>query len=180
VKSVIAIQEVKILPRAKASHQPGSRTRWPEEMKVRSRGKRDVGVCIEPRKLFSSCGPFGDKQRPGCLILAKANRGQFHSAGTQQPPGVMASRSGDHRGRRPDHDDIGIARELVRASSASCLHKARISTEATPPGSPPRDQSSRRKARCSAGSILCVNAETTGTRGRADTAKEPRKSVRQS
>ena len=85
---------------------------------------------------------------------SEANGGQFHPAGTQQPHGVRASRGGGHRGRRPDHDDTGIARELVRASLASCLNKARISTEAIPPGSPPRDQSSPRKARRSAGSIL--------------------------
>ena len=57
MKSVDAIQEVKILPRAKPSQQPGSGTRWPDEMKVRSRGKQVVGVCIEPRKLFESGGP---------------------------------------------------------------------------------------------------------------------------
>ena len=57
MKSVEAIQEVKVLPRAKLSQQPGSGTRWPEETKVRSRGKQVVGVCIEPRKLFESGGP---------------------------------------------------------------------------------------------------------------------------
>ena len=54
---------------------------------------------------------------------SEANSGQFHPAGTQQPHGVKASRRGGHRGRRPAHDDTGIARELARASSASCLHR---------------------------------------------------------
>ena len=71
MKSVEAIQEVQVLPRAKVSHQPGSGTRWPEETKVRSRGKQVVGVCIEPRKLFESGGPNWDKRRTGCLILLK-------------------------------------------------------------------------------------------------------------
>ena len=57
MKPVDAIQEVKVLPRVKVSHQPSSGTRWPEETKVRSRGKQVVGVCIEPRKLFESGGP---------------------------------------------------------------------------------------------------------------------------
>ena len=71
MKSVEAIQEVKVLPRAKLSQQPSSGTRWPEETKVRSRGKQVVGVCIEPRKLFESGGPKRDKRRKGCLILLK-------------------------------------------------------------------------------------------------------------
>ena len=154
MKSVIAIQEVQVLPRAKPSQQPGSRTRWPEETKVRSRGRRVVGVCIEPRKMLESSGPEKDKRKKGMPDPSEANRGQCDPPGPQKPPGEMASRRGGHRGRRPDHDDTGIARELARASSASCLNKARISTEATPPGSPPRDQSSPRKARRSAGSIL--------------------------
>jgi hypothetical protein len=148
-------------------------------MKVRSRGKRVVGVCIEPRKLFSSCGPFGDKRRRGCLILAVANRGQFHPAGTQQPPGVMASRRGDHRGRRPDHDDTGIARELVRASSASCLHR-RGSTRGNPWESTAISKLPLERPAAPPGRSWSLNAETTGTRGRARVVKEPRMGVRQS
>ena len=34
MKSVVVIQEVKILTWVKVSHQPGSGTRGPEEMKV--------------------------------------------------------------------------------------------------------------------------------------------------
>ena len=44
---------------------------------------------------------------------SEANGGQFHPAGTQQPHGVRASRGGGHRGRRPDHDDTGIARGVT-------------------------------------------------------------------
>lgn len=130
-KSVVAIQEVKVLPRAKVSHRPGSRTRWLEETKVRNRGRQVVGVCMEPRNC--QCGPTGDKPRGGRLILPDANRGQLCAAGTQQPLGAMASRWGGHRGRRPDHDDQGIAWELVRASSASCLAR-RGSMRGTPVG----------------------------------------------
>ncbi len=60
MKSVEVIQEVKVLPRATASHQPGSNTRWREETNVRSRVEQVSRVCMEPRKLFASCGPVRD------------------------------------------------------------------------------------------------------------------------
>jgi hypothetical protein len=162
-KSVFAIQEVKVLPRAKVSHRPGSRTRWLEETKVRNRARRVVGVCMEPRNC--KCGPIGDKPRGGRLILPDANRGQLCGAGTQQPLGAKASRRGGHRGRRPDHDGKGIARELARASSASCLHR-RGPRRAQPVGVP-RVTKAPGKGPRSAGPIQPINAETTGTRGRA-------------
>jgi hypothetical protein len=60
MKPVEVIQEVKILPRAKASHQPGSETRWREETNVRNRVEQDSRVCIEPRKVFERRGPARD------------------------------------------------------------------------------------------------------------------------
>jgi hypothetical protein len=60
MKSVEVIQEVKILPRATASHQPSSETRWREETNVRSRVEQVSRVCIEPRKVFESRGPARD------------------------------------------------------------------------------------------------------------------------
>ena len=61
MKSVEVIKEVKILPRAQASHQPSSETRWREETNVRSRVEQVSRVCIEPRKLLvitESVDPF--------------------------------------------------------------------------------------------------------------------------
>ena len=85
MKSVEVIQEVKILPRATASHQPGRETRWREETNVRSRVEQVSRVCIEPRKLFESRGPARDNhpRRPDPW---GGNRGQFHAAGTQYLP----------------------------------------------------------------------------------------------
>jgi hypothetical protein len=57
MKSVEVIQEVQVLPRATASHQPGSKTRWRAETHVRNRVEQVSRVCIEPRKLFASRGP---------------------------------------------------------------------------------------------------------------------------
>jgi hypothetical protein len=110
---------------------------------------------------------------------SEAKRGQCHPAGTQQPSGVMASRHGGHRGRRPDHDDIGIARELVRASSASCLYR-RGSKRGNPWESPALSKLPVERPVAPPGRSWLLNAETAGTRGRARVAKEPRKGVRQS
>ena len=85
----------------------------------------------------------------------EANSGQCHSAGTQQPHGVMASRRGGHRGRRPDRDDTGIARELARASSAACLHR-RGSRRGNPWEPTALSKLPTGKARGSAGSILVL------------------------
>src|SRR4029450_3364660 len=60
MKPVEVIQAVKILPRAKASHQPGSETRWREATNFRNRVEQDSRLCIEPRKLFESRGPARD------------------------------------------------------------------------------------------------------------------------
>jgi hypothetical protein len=85
MKSVEVIQEVQILPRAQASHQPGSETRWREETNVRSRVEQVSRVCIEPRKLFESRGPARDN-RPRRPDPRGGNRGQSHAAGTQYRP----------------------------------------------------------------------------------------------
>mgnify|MGYP001459051446 CR=1 FL=1 len=49
MKSINVIQEVKILPRAKANHQPGSETCWQEETNVRSQVDQVDRLCIELR-----------------------------------------------------------------------------------------------------------------------------------
>ena len=86
---------------------------------------------------------------------SEANSGQFHRAGTQQPPGVMASRRGDHRGRRPDHDDTGIAREKRESLISLLSAQARIKT-GEPVGVHRDIKAPAGKARGSAGSILVL------------------------
>ena len=83
----------------------------------------------------------------------EANSGQCHSAGTQQPPGVMASRRGGHRGRRPDRDDTGIAREKRESLISLLSTQARI-TAAQAVGVHRVIKAPAGKARGSAGSIL--------------------------
>ncbi len=120
MKSVAVIQEVRILPRAKPSQQPSSETRWPEETKVRSRVDRVGRVCIEPRKLFESCGPERDKRsRDTCSLLCEP-RTVSACWNAVSAYAYRVRHGGGHRGRRPDHADQGITRELGRASSASC------------------------------------------------------------
>ena len=124
MKSVDVIQEVQVLPRATASHQPGRETRWREETNVRSRVEQVSRVCMEPRKLCESRGPARDNHprvpEPwGWEARTVSCRWNAVSALS-----LLARQVGGHRGRRPDHADTGIARELVSASSASCLEFA--------------------------------------------------------
>jgi hypothetical protein len=142
MKSVDAIQEVKVLPRATASHQPGSKTRWREETNVRSWVEQVSRVCMEPRKLLESRGPARDNHpwTPEPWVWEPRTVSVRWNAVSAWS--LVARPDGGHRGRRPDHVDTGIARELVRASSASCLEIADQGRAARSAGSPPRDQSS--------------------------------------
>jgi hypothetical protein len=124
MKSVDVIQEVQVLPRATASHQPGSNTRWREETNVRSRVEQVSRVCMEPRKLFESRGPARDNhpRTPEPWVWEPRTVSVRWNAVSAWS--LVARPGGGHRGRRPDHGDTGITRELVRASSASCLEFA--------------------------------------------------------
>jgi hypothetical protein len=145
MKSVEVIQEVQVLPRAKASHQPGSKTRWRAETNVRSRVEQGSRVGIEPRKLFASRGPARDNHPRIPEPRAWEVRTVSVRWNAVSALSVQARQGGGHRGRRPDHVDTGITRELVRASSASCLENAEQHGGEHSGGSPPRDQSSRWK-----------------------------------
>jgi hypothetical protein len=145
MKSVAVIQEVKILPRAQASHRPGSETRWREETHVRSRVEQVSRVGSEPRKLFESRGPARDNhpRRPDPRVWEPRTVSRRWNA--VSAPSLSARWGRGHRGRRPDHAEKGLTRELVRASSASCLYIADQCGAKCSAGSPPRDQSSPRK-----------------------------------
>jgi len=103
MKSVEVIQEVQVLPRAKASHQPSSKTRWREETNVRNRVEQVSRVCMEPRKLFASRGPARDNH-PRRPDPRGGNRGQFQRAGTQYPP---------CRDRRDKAEATGVADQIM-------------------------------------------------------------------
>jgi hypothetical protein len=171
---------VKVLPRATASHQPGSETRWREETNVRSRVEQVSRVCIEPRKLFESSGPARDTiprmPDPG-VWEARTVSSCWNAVSALS---LVAREGGGHRGPRPDHADRGIARELVRALSASCLDIADQYGGEPSVGSPPRDQSSLGKARSPAGSILFSKRGDDRYGGTSGIAKELRMGVRQS
>jgi len=175
MKSVDVIQEVKILPWAKPSQQPGSETRWSEETKVRSRVDRVDRVCIEPRKLFESCGPERDEQsRDACSLLCEP-RTVSPCWNAVSVYAYTVRHDGGHRGLRPDHADQGITRELTRASSVSCLQNRGSR------GSPPRDQSSltERPAALPGRSSMLKRGDDR-YEGTSQMAKEPRMDARQS
>ena len=177
-----------ILPRVRANHPPGSETRWQEETNVRSRVDRVDRLCIELRNrtffVAQNVRPRADqgintKATPESLRCEPRTVSTCWNATSKVTRKV--SRQGGHRSRRPEacrsRDDAGTRESLI----VSCCSQSRTINGAILRGSPPRYQSSHRgKARGSAGSIHSENAETTGTRGRASTAKEPGISVRQS
>ena len=104
MKAVEVIQEVNILPRAQASHQPGSATRWREETNVSSRVEHVSRVCIEPRKVCDSRGPARDNH-PRRPAPRGGNRGQSHAAGTQYLP---------RRSRRARGEATGVVDQSMR------------------------------------------------------------------
>lgn len=172
MKSVEVIQEVQILPRATASHQPSSETRWREETNVRSRVEQVSRVCIEPRKLFASCGPARDNHPRVPEPQGWETRTVSCGWNAVFAPSLMARPGRGHRGRRPDHAAKGITRELVRASSASCLEFAEQYGGESSGGSPPRDQSSHRKGPPPRWvDPRQQNTGTTGTEGQAGTRR---------
>jgi hypothetical protein len=174
------IQKVQILPRAKASHQPGSETHWREETNVRNWVEQVSRVCMEPRKLFESRGPARDNH-PGMpdpwVWKPRTVSCHWNAVSTL----LQSARQGrDHRGRRPDHAGKGMTRELVRASSASCLEIAEQCGAQGSAGSPPRDQSSPGKARRPAGSIHRAKCGDDRYGGTSGNAKDLRMGARQS
>ena len=144
--SVEVIQEVQVLPRATASHQPGSETRWREATHVRSRVEQGSRVGIEPRKLFASRGPARDNHPRGpdpWVWEARTVSVRWNAVSAlpvtgearRRPPGVVD----------PLMFDTGMTWELA-SSLIGLLSRNRGSARSrTLRGSPPRDQRSRRK-----------------------------------
>ena len=131
MKSADVIQEVKILPRVTASHRPGSGTRWQEETNVRSRGKQVGRPCIEPRNriyfVVQDARPrtgkgINSKRTPESGRCEPRTVSTGWNATSKATP--TARRQGGHRGRRPEHADQGMTRELVRASSSPVFESA--------------------------------------------------------
>ena len=114
-----------IFPWVTASHRPGSETRWQEETNVRSRVKQVGRPCIEPRNgvyvVVQIAGPRTGKER-NTKRTPESRRCEVRTVSTcwnaTSEATPRASRHGGHRGRRPEHADQGMTRELVRASSS--------------------------------------------------------------
>jgi hypothetical protein len=152
MKSVDVIQEVQVLSRVMASHQPSSETRWQEETNVRSRveqvrqalyraSKRGLVVVQDARSPTGKGINAGGTPVPDRCELRTVSM----CWNATSVAATKASCSGGHRGRRPEHADKGMARELARASSSPVVRNTRISSGEIPRGSPPRHQSSHRK-----------------------------------
>ena len=92
----------------------------------------------------------------------------------------MVRHDGGHRGLRPGHADQGMTRELGRASSASCLENADHARGSTSPGVHRDTKAPTTERPVTPPGRSFENAEMTGTRGQASTAKEPGMGVRHS
>ena len=172
MKSVEVIQKVKILPRATASHQPSSDTRWREETNVRSRVEQVSRVCIAPRKLCESGGPVGDTtpRMPDRGVWEARTVSSCWNAVSALS--LVAREGGGHRGPRPDHADTGRARELVRASSASCLDmRGSVQSGMLCGESTARSKLPMERPAAPSGRSHKQNAGTTGTEGHAGTRR---------
>ena len=172
MKSVEVIQKVQTLPRAQASHQPGSETHWREETNVRSRVEQVSRVCIEPRKVFESRGPARDNhpRMPDPRVWEPRTVSRRWNA--VSAPSLSARQGRGHRGRRPDHAEKGITRELVRASSASCLRNRGTVRSRTLRGeSTARSKLPQERPAAPPGRSIEQNAGTTGTEGQAGTRR---------
>jgi hypothetical protein len=168
MKSVEVLQEVTILPRAQASHQPGSETRWREATNVRNRVEQDSRVGIEPRKLCESRGPARDNhlRMPDPWVWElRTVSGRWNAVSALS---LSARQGRGHRGRRPDHagqrDNTGTRESLISLLS----RKSRSSAEPnTPRGVHRVTKAPQERPVAPPGRSLSQNAGTTGTEGQA-------------
>ena len=173
MKSIDVIQEVEILPRVTASHRPSSETRWQEETNVRSRVEQVGRPCIEPRNrvyiVVQNARPrtgkgINTKRTPESGWCEPRTVSTCWNATSEVTP--TASRQGGHRGRRPEHADQGMTRELARASSSPVVRKRGSSAE-RPSAGVHRDTKAPTGKASTARSIQTQNAVNAGTTQRA-------------
>jgi len=132
MKPVEVIQKVHILPRAMASHQPGSKTRWQEATHVRNRVEHVSRVGIEPRKVCARRGPARDNHPKMPDPWRWEPRTVSCHWKTVAALALSARQGRGHRGQRPDRADHGTSgnaqalRRGVRQSERS------IGARATP------------------------------------------------
>lgn len=108
MQSVAVIQEVPILPRAQASHRPGSETRGREATHVSSRVEPVSRVGIAPRKVCERRGPARE-HHPRRPEPWGGNRGQSPAAGTPSLP---------RRSRRARAEATGVVDQSRRSTGA--------------------------------------------------------------
>ena len=109
MKLVEVIQEVHILPRAMASHQPGSKTRWREATHVRNRVEHVSRVGIEPRKVCARRGPARDNHPKMPDPWRWEPRTVSCHWKTVAALALSARQGRGHRGQRPDRADHGTS-----------------------------------------------------------------------
>ena len=186
MKSIDVIQEVQILPWVTASHRPGSEARWQEETSVRSRVEQVGRPCMEPRNrvhfVVQNARPWtgkgiNAKRTPESVRREPRTVSTCWNATSEATP--RASRQGGPRGRRPEHADQGMTRELARASSSPVVRKRGSSTEQPSVGVHRDTKAPTGKAR-TAGSILSTKRGEHRYDATSRSAKARRMDARQS
>ena len=166
------IQEGTILPRAQASHRPGSETRWREATNVRSRVEHVSRVGIEPRKVCERRGPARETppRRPAPRVGAPRTVARRWNA--VSAPALSARPGRGPRGRRPEHAAQGSPRERVRASSPSCRNTRGAERSGIRRGeSPACPKLPQERPVAPLGRSSDHNVGTTGTEGPAGTRR---------
>jgi len=169
MKSVDAIQEVQFLPGQRLATSPVAKLVGRRRQRSEAGRSKSVGSVLSLESCLKVVVPYGIS-RGGLPDLLCANADSFSVLERSILPGVTVSRARDHRGLRPGHVDTRIARELGRASSASCPGNRGSMRRKPLCGSPPRDQSSppERPAAPPGRSLVCnQKRKRTGTEGRA-------------
>ncbi len=124
MKSVDVIQEVKFLYGQRLATSP---------LVLPAGGGRPMSGARMNKSMGSVLslvtGSFVDESRGGFCQPLRRIADWFEGQERSTDSGAKAMSDQSHRGRRPGHVDTGITRELERASSVSCLTKARISMD---------------------------------------------------
>jgi hypothetical protein len=141
MKLVYVIQEVaRILPGQRVATSPVGKPAGRRRQRSEAGWNKSIGLVLSLERDSSVVVPSGIST-DGLPDPARVNADSFDGLERSILPGDRASRGRDHRGLRPEHVDIRMARGTRESLIASCPTN-RGSMRGNTRGSPPRHQSS--------------------------------------